>query len=98
MLIAPCLASIVTHYLPIAKSLGVLLFLRVEVASVGCAAIGFLRPGARANLSLPAFLLPGLFVATGFAETWSLFGGLAPWANPALILMTAILAAGHWRT
>jgi hypothetical protein len=98
MLIAPCLASIVTHYLPIAKSLGVLLFLLVEVAFVGCAAIGFLQPGARANLSLPAFLLPGLFVATVFAETWSLFGGLAPWANPALILMTAILAAVRWRT
>jgi len=98
MLIAPCLASIVTHYLPIAKSLGVLLFLLVEVAFVGCAAIGFLLPGARANLSLPAFLLPGLFVATVFAETWSLFGGLVPWANPALILMAAILAAVRWRT
>ncbi|MBV9733804.1 MAG: hypothetical protein JO275_13600 [Verrucomicrobia bacterium] len=98
MLIAPCLASIVTHYLPIAKSLGVLLFLLVEVAFVGCAAIGFLQPGARANLSLPAFLLPGLFVATVFAETWSLFGGLVPWANPALILIAAILAAVRWRT
>src|ERR1700741_5010153 len=98
MFIVPCLASIVTHYLPIAKSLGVLLFLLVEVAFVGCAAIGFLLPGARANLSLPAFLLPGLFVATVFAETWSLFGGLVPWANPALILMAAILAAVRWRT
>jgi hypothetical protein len=98
MSIAPCLASIVTHYLPIAKSLGVLLFLLVEVAFVGCAAIGFLQLGARANLSLPAFLLPGLFVATVFAETWSLFGGLVPWANPALILMAAILAAVRWRT
>jgi hypothetical protein len=98
MFIVPCLASIVTHYLPIAKSLGVLLFLLVEVAFVGCAAIGFLQPGARSNPSLPAFLLPGLFVATVFAETWSLFGGLVPWANPALILMAAILAAVRWRT
>jgi hypothetical protein len=98
MLIASCVASIVTHYLPIAKSLGVLLFLLVEVAFLGCAAIVFLQPGARANLSLPAFLLPGLFVATVFAETWSLFGGLAPWANPALILIAAILAAARWRT
>jgi hypothetical protein len=98
MLIGPCLASIVTHYLPIAKSLGVLLFLLVEVAFVGCAAIGLLQPGARTNLSLPAFLLPGLFVAAVFAETWSLFGGLVPWANPALILIAAILAAIRWRT
>ena len=98
MSIVPCLASIVTHYVPIAKSLGVLLFLLVEVVFVGCAAIGFLPPSARSNLSLPAFLLPGLFVATVFAETWSLFGGLVPWANPALILMAAILAAVRWRT
>ncbi|HYZ71590.1 MAG TPA: hypothetical protein VE641_00830, partial [Chthoniobacterales bacterium] len=98
MLIAPSLASVVTHYLPIAKSLGVLLFLLVEVAFVGCAAIGFLPAGARANLSLPAFLLPGLLMATVFAETWSLFGGLVPWANPTLILIAAILAAARWRT
>jgi hypothetical protein len=98
MFIAPCLASIVTHYLPIAESLGVLLFLLVEVAFVGCTAIGFLQPGARSNLSLPAFLLPGLFVATVFAETWSLFRGLVPWANPALILMAALLAAVRRRT
>src|ERR1700741_3901990 len=98
MLIEPCLASIITHYLPIAKSLGVLSFLLLEVAFVGCAAIVFLQPGARSNPSLPAFLLPGLFVATVFAETWSLFGGLVPWANPALILMAAILAAVRWRT
>ena len=98
MLIAPYLGSIVTHYLPIAKSLGVLLFLLVQVAFVGCVTIAFLQPGARANLSLPAFLLPGLFVATAFAETWSLFGGLVPWANPALILIAVILAAVRWRT
>jgi hypothetical protein len=98
MLIAPFLASIVTHYLPIAKSLGVLLFLLVELAFVGCVAIGFLQPGARTNVSLPAFLLPGLFVATVFAETWSLFGALVPWANPALILLAAILGALRWRT
>jgi hypothetical protein len=98
MLIAPYLASIVTHYLPMAKSLGVLLFLLIEVAFVGCVAIALLQPGARANLSLPAFLLPGLFVATAFAETWSLFGALVPWANPALILIAVILAAVRWRT
>jgi hypothetical protein len=80
------------------KSLGVLLFLLVEVAFVGCVAIGLLQPGSRFNLTLPAFLLPGLFVVVVFAEIWSLFGGLVPLANPALILMTAILAAMRWRT
>jgi hypothetical protein len=98
MFIAPCLASFITHYEPIVKSLGVLLFLLVEVAFVGCVAIGLLQRGWRSNLSLPAFLLPGLFVAIVFAQTWSLFGGLVPWANPALVLMAAIVAAVRWRT
>jgi hypothetical protein len=97
MLTAPCLASAITHYAPMVKSLGVLLFLLVEVAFVGCVAIGLLQPGSRSNLSLPAFLLPGLLVVVVFAETWSLFGGLVPWANPALVLITATLAAVRWR-
>ena len=98
MPVAPCLASVITHYEPIVKSLGVLLFLLIEVAFVGGATIGFLPGGLRSKLSLPAFLLPGLFVATAFAETWSLFGGLVPWANPVLILVAAVLAVARRRT
>ena len=98
MFIATYLASIITHYAPIIKSLGVLVFLLMEVAFVGCVAIGFLQPGSRSDLNLPAFLLPGLFVTTAFAETWSLFGGLVPWANLTLILVAIILAGARWRT
>jgi hypothetical protein len=98
MFIAPGLASVVTHYAPIVKSLGVLLFLLMEVALVGGTAIGFVQVRSRSNLSLPAFLLPGLFVAIVFAETWSLFGGLVPWANPTLILIAVILAVTRRRT
>lgn len=92
------LASIITHYEPIYKSLSVLVFLLVEVAFVGCVAIGFLQSGSRSDLSLPAFLLPGLFVTAAFAAIWSLFGGLVPWANPALILVVVIVAAVRRRT
>src|SRR5258708_39713229 len=92
MFFATYLASIITHYEPIYKSLGVLVFLLVEVAFVGCVAIGFLQSGSGSDLSLPAFLLPGLFVTVAFAEIWSLFGGLVPRANPALILVAALLS------
>ncbi len=46
MFFATYLASIITHYEPIYKSLGVLVFLLVEVAFVGCVAIGFLQSGS----------------------------------------------------
>ncbi len=98
MFFATYLASIITHYEPIYKSLGVLVFLLVEVAFVGCVAIGFLQSGSGSDLSLPAFLLPGLFVTVAFAEIWSLFGGLVPRANPALILVAVIVAALRRRT
>ena len=98
MLFVVYLGSIITHYDPIFKSLGVLAFLLAEIAFVGCVAIGFLNLGARSDLSLPALLLPGLFVMVVFAEIWSLFGGLVPWANPTLILVALILAAVRWRT
>jgi hypothetical protein len=98
MLIALSLASIITSLVPLAESLGVLLFLLVEVGLVGCVAISFLQTRSRSDLSLPALLVPGLFVMVAFAESWSLFGGLVPWANPALILIAGILALGRRRT
>jgi hypothetical protein len=38
-----------------------------------------------------------LFAAVAFAETWSLFGGVTPWANAALILLLVIFAVARWR-
>src|SRR5260370_3437626 len=55
--------------------------------------MGVLQSRSQSNLSLPAFLLPGLFVTVAFAEFWTLFGGLVPWANPRLILVAVIGAA-----
>jgi hypothetical protein len=92
MLIALSLASIITRFEPLAKSLGVLLFLLVEAGLVGCVAITFLQTRSRSELSLPALLLPGLFVMVAFAESWSLFGGLVPWANLALIILMIVTA------
>jgi hypothetical protein len=97
MLLAPSLASIISHYAPVAESLAVLLSLMAELELVGWVATSFLPSGTRSTLSLASFFLPGLFVSTSFAETWSLFGGLVPWANLSLILIVAALAVMRWR-
>lgn len=88
----PCLGSIITHYEPIAESFVVLLFFLAELILVGAAVVAWLPSPFRSTLSLPEFFLPGLFAAVAFAETWSLFGGLMPWANVTLILTAAMLA------
>jgi hypothetical protein len=93
----PWLASIITAYEPFFKSVSVLLFLVGELALGGCVAVALLPASFRYRLSLPELILPGLFVAVGFAETWSLFGGVMPWANAALILILVILAVVRWR-
>jgi hypothetical protein len=69
----------------------------VELGFVGCVAASFLPSGSRSTLGLSAFFLPGLFVAASFAEIWSLFGGLVPWANLSLVLIAAALAVMRWR-
>ena len=88
----PCLASTITHYEPIAESIVVLLFFVAELILVGATVVALLPSRCRWTLSLLECFLPGLFVTVTFAETWSLFGGLMPWANAVLILTAAILA------
>jgi hypothetical protein len=88
----PCLASTISHYEPFFASLAVIGFLVVELALLGAAAIVLLPPSCRWAPNLPELLLPGLFVAVSFAETWSLFGGLIPWANLALIMLMMVAA------
>jgi hypothetical protein len=85
-------AFLVPHYQPVLKSALVLLFFLVELIMSGCVTVVFLRSSDH-QPSLPEFILPGLFVAVAFAEAWSLFGGLLPWANPAFVVATTILAA-----
>jgi hypothetical protein len=84
------LAFLVPHFQSMVKGALVLLFFLVELTMAGCVTMVFLR-SSEDELSLPGFILPGLFVATAFGETWSLFGGLSPWANPALVFSLAIL-------
>jgi hypothetical protein len=93
----PWLASIITAFEPLVKSLCVLLLLVGELALAGCVVTAFLPTSFRYRLSLPELILPGLFVAVSFAEAWSLFGGVTPWANPVLVLILAILASTRWR-
>jgi hypothetical protein len=88
----PCLASTISHYEPFFASFAVIGFLVVELAFAGAAAVVLLPPSCRWTPNLPELLLPGLFVAVSFAETWSLFGGLVPWANPALIMLMIVAA------
>jgi hypothetical protein len=91
----PWLASIITGYEPLLKSLFVLVFLIGELALGGCVVMALLP--AIFRLSLPELTLPGLFVTVAFAETWSLFGGVTPWANLTLLLLFILVAAGRWR-
>ncbi|HEY4814868.1 MAG TPA: hypothetical protein VIH58_09345 [Chthoniobacterales bacterium] len=93
----PWLASIITAYEPVVKSLFVLLFLIGELALAGCLVMALLPASCRYRLSLPELILPGLFVAVAFAESWSLFAGVTPWANLALVLILVILAVVRWR-
>jgi hypothetical protein len=93
----PWLASIISAYEPIVKSLSVLLFFVGELAFGGCVVMAWMPPIFRYRLSLPELILPGLFLAVAFAESWSLFGGVTPWANPVLILFLVILAVVRWR-
>ena len=51
----------------------------------------------RYRLSVPELILPGMFVTVAFAETWSLFGGVTPWANRVLILVLVIFAVARWK-
>lgn len=94
----PWLASTITHFEPMVKSIGVELFLMAELIFAGASLMATLPSGARWSLTLPDFALPGLFLAVAFAETWSLFGGLMPWANVALILMVTAVAVMRRRT
>jgi hypothetical protein len=94
---APCLPSIFSAYEPVVKSLSVLLFFVGELALGGCVVVALLPASFRYRVSLPELVLPGLFVAVAFAETWSLFGGVTPWANAVLILLLAISAVARWR-
>lgn len=55
MLLAPSLASIISHYAPVAESLAVLLILMVELGLVGWVAASFLPSGTRSTLSLAFF-------------------------------------------
>jgi hypothetical protein len=87
-----CLASTISHCELFFASFAVLGFLVVELAFAGAAAIVLLPPSCRWTPNLPELLLPGLFVAVTFAETWSLFGGLIPWANLALIMLMIVAA------
>jgi hypothetical protein len=91
----PWLASIITAFEPLLKSLFVLLFLIGEL-TLGGGLVMALLP-ARFRLSLPELILPGLFVAVAFGESWSLFGGVTPWANLVLLLLFVILAVIRWR-
>jgi len=93
----PWLASTITHYEPMVKSIGVELFLVAELIFAGASVMAMLPSRARWPLTLPDFALPGLFLAAAFAETWSLFGGLMPWANVALLLIVTIVAVTRWR-
>ena len=84
---APWLPSIFSAYEPVVKSLSVSLFFVGELALGGCVVMTLLPPSLRYRVSLPELILPGLFVAVAFAETWSLFDGVTPWANVVLILL-----------
>ena len=86
-----------THFEPMIKSIGIELFLIAELILAGASVIALLPSRARWPLTLPDFALPGLFLAVAFAETWSLFGGLMPWANVALILIVTIVTVTRWR-
>jgi hypothetical protein len=87
-----CLASIVSHYAPIFESIAILLFLIGEVLLASVALLTLLPLNARSELNLPEFFVPGLFAAVAFAETWSLIGGLTPWANIGLIFAIIMVA------
>jgi hypothetical protein len=91
------LPSIISAYEPLVKSLSVLLFFVGELVLGGCVVIALLPQKLRYRVSLPELILPGLFAAVAFAETWSLFGGVTPWANTALILLLVIFAVARWR-
>jgi hypothetical protein len=91
------LPSIFSSYEPVVKSLCVLLFFVGELALGGCVVMALLPSSFRYRVSLPELILPGLFVAVIFGETWSLFGGVTPWANAVLILLLVIFAVARWR-
>jgi len=96
--VQPLLPSIISAYEPLTKSLSVLLFFVGELVLGGGVIMALVPQNFRHRLSLPELILPGLFLAVTFAETWSLFGGVTPWANVVLIVILVILAAARWRT
>jgi hypothetical protein len=66
------------------KSLPIVLGFQLELFLLGVAAWSWLRRLMPGQFTLPDIGLIGLAIAIFFSETWSLFGGLYPWANEVL--------------
>jgi hypothetical protein len=72
------------------KSLPIVLGFQLELFLLGVVVWSWLRRLMPGKFTLPEVGLVGLGVTIFFAETWSLFGGLYPWANGVLCSITLL--------
>jgi hypothetical protein len=84
------------HFESALKSIFLLLFFQGEFLLVGAALLTYLGAARLSPLNLfdQAFL--GYCVATCFAQTWSIFGGLCPFSNYFLLGWTLVLVSIKW--
>lgn len=85
------------HLTTVAKSVLLLLLFQAEFLFVGVSFLCFLAPGKDAPFRLSDQAFIGYCLVSGFAQAWSIFGGLSPSSNFCLIGGTLVLAMLNWR-